>query len=132
MHLPSYSIYLFGGMNAEKKFISSIIKICLPSFVSWETVYVKESNQELLQRAFPLIYYPQDSNDKFYILGGEKKDNETSDGIIIIEFNKWDMTVKESRIKMMNKISFRHKKQIFVILGIKVFIIMMMKKEKNL
>ena len=109
MHLPSYSIYLFGGMNAEKKFIPSIIKICLPSFVSWETVYVKESNQELLQRAFPLIYYPQDSNDKFYILGGEKKDNETSDGIIIIEFNKWDMTVKESRIKMMNKISFRHK-----------------------
>lgn len=108
LHIPSYSIYLFGGMTSEKKFVSSIIKNSLPSFPSWETVYVKECNQELLQRAFPLTYYPQDSNDKFYILGGEKKNKEISDEILIIEFNKWDMSVKESKIKMKNKISFRH------------------------
>ena len=108
MHLSSYSIYLFGGIDSStEQFITSIIQISLPSFFKWEQIYIKE-NEGLIKRAFSLGCAIQGNNDKFYILGGKNNQEECCDEIIILEFIKYNLVIKQSKISLPNKATFRH------------------------
>ena len=110
MHNESYSLYIFGGIDSESgAYKKGVLKLGLPSFVKWEHVDINE-NAFYCELAFSANACVNNNGNTFYILGGQKESEGESNGVVMVTFNDQKMKVKESDIKLPEKICFRYYK----------------------